>query len=209
MRFICIQGFALVAAVRSPLRLNEEPSISDIISNYLLTSSSKSQNSDGYILIRTSRNNHEGCRLEKDRYTENQIVEDLLCGNAVAKMWLERKVCPGKRDCFKCDSSSIRIPLAENGLDLNTCISPVINKFDRMASKYLCHDNTQAHSWGLCSGPQQLMNSPRCPNFLLSDLFDHRAKHLVLYECCKTEVHELERPIRCYPSQYRTINMNL
>ena len=198
MKLIYIQGLALVAAVRNALHQNEEPSISDIISNYIQTSSGRAQNLDSEFLIRKPRNNHEGCRLEKDRFTEFQIVEDLLCGNAVAKMWLERKVknyfstsincsphfddfrslispsikvCPGKRNCFKCDSSSISIPFAENGLDLNKCISPVINKFDRLASKYLCHDNTEAHSWGLCSGPQQLLNSPRCPNFLLSELF--------------------------------------
>ena len=33
-----------------------------------------------------------GCRLEHDRFTHEQLVQTLICGNALAKLFLERKV---------------------------------------------------------------------------------------------------------------------
>jgi hypothetical protein len=66
-----------------------ESSLPDIFENFI---NSQEFISSDLELRRSARNQRSGCRLEKGLYSQEDLIQDFICHNQIARMWLESKV---------------------------------------------------------------------------------------------------------------------
>ena len=82
-----------------------ESSLPDIFENFI---NSQDFISSDLELRRSARNQRSGCRLEKGIYSQEELIQDFICHNQIARMWLESKVSSFYIFFFKNNSSDLR-----------------------------------------------------------------------------------------------------
>lgn len=183
-----------------------EASLPDLFTNFINTEDFINTDME---LRRSARNQRSGCRLEKSNKSHEELIQNFICRNSIARMWLETKICGTGRDCFDCDINSVKIPHAHNGLEVSRCVTPVYSKYDRLASKYLCYINARVEYWGFCFTPTQMMNALTCQNHLMTYFFDEHVEQRTLLSCCQKELESFSNPVSCIPREYSTTNLKI
>ena len=89
MHFLLFFSSILPYASAKHHRQNVENSLPDLFENFI--NSQDFINSD-LELFRSARNNRSGCRLEKSVHSSEELIQNFICRDPIARMWLESKV---------------------------------------------------------------------------------------------------------------------